>query len=74
MLLIAEPWTPEQWERAWHLERIYMHGRFCGGNDRMMSRMFYEWFVAPMRDFSDLPAMSLADFKRELARGDVNLG
>lgn len=68
MLLLTEPWTPEQWRWAMELHHIHAPGRFCFGKSWCSDRMFYEWRVAPMRDFTDMPAMSLEDFKRELSQ------
>jgi len=75
MLLLIEPWTPEQWQtaRALH-QHIIGQGMVCFGS-ALSGRWSYElWTITQMRQQQELEAtmqamqpMSLDEFKRELA-------
>lgn len=74
MMLIEEPWTPEQWHLA---EELHQHniglGTICFDGP-LSARWSYEGWEVPRQrqlkvftaSLDAMPAMSLADFKREL--------
>ena len=61
--------------RAMELSRIHAPRRFCFGKSWSRDRMFYEFSLHQLRQsqafaasIEAMPAMSLADFKRELSQ------
>lgn len=76
MLLLVEPWTPEQWLQAEQLhQHIIGQGMACFDGPLAARWSYEQWELSLLRrqqayaaSSETMQPMSLADFKRELSQ------